>query len=212
MQLNLNEKQEMKIDIVLLFACVEFALILAFCIPFSSQTLNTIQSFRPWFWLFLFVCVTSLVPLYEGVSTIFNYKPTTGLTEATDPSYLNATVNCYRSGLICVLYLILVIIQNFAISLAESKDKLRKSELNRLAIQKQAEAASQQSISLLEKVNNLEESVDEEGKKKIQSRIEELELKVKVTTENYVKALDECALLEKKLSDLGNIKENKKDK
>lgn len=119
--------------------------------------------------------------------------------------------------------------QYLSTSAAQLQVKLGKAELNRFATQKQAEAASKQTLAMLEELDALKDSRKSKGggpdesaglsadelKKKLTStenRLEEAELKAKIIQENYVKLVDEYSQLEKQKETEPARTESKKNK
>lgn len=179
---------------------------------------------RPEFWLFLGCCVTSAIPLYDGVTSLVDYRPRVGesVSYETDPRFLLSLVSVYKSSLIFVVFGLFLVVKYLRTSIATLNMKLEKAEKNRMATQKQAEAASKQTLAMLDELNSLKTSENVKDNEKLNRQIlmqklEEAELKSKIIQENYVKLVEEYSLLEEKkevatAKATGKKKESKKDK
>mmetsp|Transcript_13355 Transcript_13355/g.16623 ORF Transcript_13355/g.16623 Transcript_13355/m.16623 type:complete len:214 (+) Transcript_13355:256-897(+) len=211
-------------DVVILFASFELALILLYALPLPHGIFHSFNTLRPNFWLLLGSVVTSAVPFYDGISTLTKYKPRAGEAVAyeTDPRYLQASIVTFRSLIVFLLLISFLIVQYVSTKLSETKIALEKLHLNRLATQKQAEAASKHSLQMMNEMDAMSKgaqpSVDrltEENKKlkdhlqETKKLMEDLEAKVKYNDTEHASLIEEMSKLQKKLNISGNS--NKKN-
>ena len=214
------------LDLGYLFIAVQLLLIGLLALPLPSSVVITFSSLKPAFWLFLAAVIVSGASGFDGISSLLSYKPRVGeaVQYESDPRFLNALVLVLKAAMVFVTLFCFVVAQHLALQRAKLSEKVKKSELNRLATQKQAQAASKQTLAMLEELDKLKkgsetaktegaESLDQDDLKKAlkqtSERLEEAELKAKIIQENYVKLVEEYSSLE---SSNVNKKESKKNK
>lgn len=215
-------------DVVFGFSGLLIVLSLLFLLPLPISFFKVVNSLKPTYWLFLGAAITAAVPGYEGFNVILRPAPVNAgkaYDFRADTAYMNALVDVLKLGLVLACFWAFAIVQQLSTQLALSKEKLSKAELNRLATQKQAVAASKQTLAMLDelesiknnqKIVKLSESTNVEDLKSAlkqkEIELEETKLKCKIIQDNYVKLIEECSKLEAKVHNPGNKKESKKNK
>jgi len=196
-----------------------------YALPLPPAIIKTLNSLRPNFWLFLGSVITSAVPLYENVAILLKYKPRAGESVAyeTDPRYLTSSIVVLRSVIVFLLLIGFLAIQFVSTKLADTKVALEKLHLNRLATEKQAKAASQQSLKMLEEMEEMSKGAKPEVQKlskenvalktklsEMNAVVENLNAKVKYNESEHTALIEEVSKLQKKLK-ISSVSDKKKD-
>jgi len=162
--------------------------------PLPRGVLETVLTLRPGWMLLVAAASTSLVPFVENAKILYEYQPRNqlgGQAYETDPRWLASKLAIYRSIMVGIMLLCFSMCQSLCSRMVAAQAAEERMEKNLFATKKQAQAASDQSLKMLDEVEGLKKGNAGTASK------EELKLE-KILMEN-VKLKEKATAAEKEL-------------
>jgi len=193
-------------------------LMLVLVFPLPRVVLETLLGFKPSWILVLLSAATSLVPFLESAKLIYEYR---SVGYESDPSWMAAQVGLYRSLVVGSLLFSFVLLQHTCSRLVSAMVKEERMAKNLFATQKQAKAASDQSLKMLDMIDKegtdknvemiLSENVElKESNKELAKELSIIKGQAKAFNREHDRLIEEVHVLQTKLG--MNKNEDKKDK